>query len=144
MAGSAGYWICVVLGHNHLLVSPETQMKITQLARKAPLRSKTAPVKRSRINPMSKKRLSERKLRNQAIECVIARDGRKCFAAKLVAEIRCFGGLHGHELLPRSQGGSITNPDGIRMCCDAHNVWIHDHPKLSYERGLIVHRPDSK
>jgi len=42
-----------------------------------------------------------------------------------------------HEPLMRSRGGSILDPDNtIAVCRNCHR-WIHDHPEVATELGLL-------
>lgn len=51
----------------------------------------------------------------------------------------CHGPIHGHELLKRSQGGSITDMENIILLCDYHNGWIENEPAKAYAWGLTRH-----
>ncbi len=51
----------------------------------------------------------------------------------------CIGQVDAHELLKRSQGGSITEPSNMVPLCSGHNSWVEDNPKISYELGLVRH-----
>jgi len=46
-----------------------------------------------------------------------------------ISSTRCRGPVHGHELLKRSRGGSITDMDNVVLLCQFHNGWVEDHPK---------------
>ncbi len=43
-----------------------------------------------------------------------------------------------HELLMRSQGGSITDAANIVPLCRACHDWIHAHPRLAYMQGWLI------
>ena len=49
----------------------------------------------------------------------------------------CFGPVNGHELIKRSQGGSIVDPENIIMLCNYHNGWVEDHPLDAEKIGLV-------
>lgn len=40
-----------------------------------------------------------------------------------------------HELLARSAGGSIVDPENLRTSCRAHNHWAEDHPTAAEAIG---------
>ena len=42
-----------------------------------------------------------------------------------------------HEPLQRSHGGSITDPENTIAVCRRCHDWIHSHPKVSIELGLL-------
>ena len=55
------------------------------------------------------------------------------------------GEVHGHEILKRSRGGSITDPNNVALLCDFHNGWVEDFPLTAMKLGLADHaRPISK
>lgn len=45
-------------------------------------------------------------------------------------------GCHAHHILMRSHGGN-NNVDNLLWCCSTAHRWIHEHPALSYELGLL-------
>jgi hypothetical protein len=53
---------------------------------------------------------------------------------------KCFGEIHGHEVVSRSKAGrtdeNLLNMDGILTMCNFHNSWIEDHPADSKAWGL--------
>lgn len=42
-----------------------------------------------------------------------------------------------HEVLRRSQGGSITDPSNCLATCRRGHRLIHDYPARAYELGLL-------
>src|SRR6185312_2068406 len=40
-----------------------------------------------------------------------------------------------HEVLARSQGGTIVDPENLRSSCRAHNHWAEDHPAAAEAIG---------
>lgn len=65
------------------------------------------------------------------------RSGGYCEAA-VNANCRRTGG-HLHHRLMRSAGGPHTVENLIDVCPPCHE-WIHGHPALSYEQGLLRRR----
>lgn len=51
----------------------------------------------------------------------------------------CYGAVNGHEILKRSQGGSITDPRNILLLCSRHNSWVEDYPEDAHRLGLMIH-----
>ena len=51
----------------------------------------------------------------------------------------CFGPIHGHEILKRSRGGSITDMRNVTLLCQYHNGWVENHPYVAHELGLAKH-----
>lgn len=41
-----------------------------------------------------------------------------------------------HELLPRSAGGSLTDPANLVCLCRGCHMYLHAHPKRAMELGL--------
>ena len=58
----------------------------------------------------------------------------------------CFGPVNGHEIVKRSQGGSIVDTDNIVLLCNRHNDWVEDHPveakKIRLSRSAWDTRPE--
>jgi len=106
------------------------------------------PVKRSRLHPASANRVAENALRR---ERMLGHFGERDEWACQFAEFRervpllpiaagpCFAEVHGHEILKRSRGGSITDISNIILLCNFHNCWLEDHPHLAAELGLAKH-----
>jgi 5-methylcytosine-specific restriction endonuclease McrA len=105
-------------------------MKRTPLRRFTPLKTKTTlkrgePIKRARAKAVP----------TSLYKQVLARD-LGCVARDTVRQIRCYGRIDPHHVLPRSRGGKDTLDDLISLC-RAHHEWVHDHPAESYELGLL-------
>lgn len=105
-------------------------MKRTPLRRYTPLKAKT-PLKRG--EPI--KRARAKAVPTSLYKQVLARD-LGCVARDTVRQIRCYGRIDPHHVLPRSRGGKDTLDDLISLC-RAHHEWVHDHPAESYELGLL-------
>ena len=41
-----------------------------------------------------------------------------------------------HEILPRSAGGSLTDPANLKCVCRPCHLYLHAHPKRAMELGL--------
>lgn len=67
---------------------------------------------------------------------IIARDG-GCLGARVIPETRCAGAIHLHHVLRRSQGGPDTPENLVALCAVCHG-WVHEHPALARERGLLA------
>lgn len=77
-------------------------------------------------------------LRKQTIAAVRARSGGRC-------EIRIEGVCDGpacdvHEILARSQGGSITNVDNCMDSCRSCHQWVTEHSNAARELGFVAPR----
>lgn len=102
--------------------------------RRTPLRRGESILKRSAMRKHPSKRRSlgvPEEVRAQ----VFARD-RGCVAVLLIREIRCSGSHDPHHVLRRSQGGTDTI-DNLVTLCRAHHRWVHEHPKISVDIGLL-------
>lgn len=93
-------------------------------------------MKRTRLKPMSAKRVSEVEQRRQVVDTVIRRDG-ACTARQRVPAVECWGPLAGHEPLPRSRGGDYLDPEQVIALCAAHHQWVHEHPNAARVVGLL-------
>jgi len=105
-------------------------VKRTPLRRYTPLKAKTPlkrgePIKRSRSKPVP----------SSLYQQVLARD-LGCKARDTVRQIRCFGRIDPHHILPRGRGGADTLENLVSLC-RAHHDWVHDHPAESYDLGLL-------
>ena len=95
-----------------------------------------------RINPVSEKRLVENRERRRVLATHL-KD--YCEGHAAGAPGRCFGALHGHEVLTRARGGSITDPANIKTCCDWLNTALSQDPEVmawGYENGFLRHAWD--
>jgi len=83
----------------------------------------------------SEKRTKENRVRfTETMPFVRQRDGNRCQLREGFGT-PCFGALHGHELLKRSRGGSITDAAGIVLACDRHNDDVERYPLLAERLG---------
>jgi hypothetical protein len=115
------------------------------LARK-PMARKPSVLKRTRINPMSEKRKTVNRQRQEAMLAKFGkRETWKCMGQDIMPH-KCFGEIHGHEILSRSRSGqsdkNLTDMDGIITICDWLNGWIEDNPSKAYLLGFTKHSWD--
>lgn len=122
-------------------------MKRTELRRKTPMPRgtvqlrRTAPitvaavslVQRSRLRPVSTKRAAENRQRAKVVKQLVEADPICAFPS-----CTAFAS-DPHEIVPRSRGGSIVDPEIIRLLCRPHHNWAHEHPIQATELGLLVH-----
>ena len=99
-------------------------------ARLARLPRGTAPLRRKGIRPVSAKRRAENAERARVLAALLAANPmcRRCHVRPAV---------DGHELTPRSKGGSVTDPENIRMVCRTCHDAIHAHPLQARAEGWL-------
>lgn len=98
---------------------------------------KRSPMKRSgRLKPRSKKRkdLYERKGGRRDFVALLLHDFPNCQAT--ISTHCSKKSVDVHELLARSQGGSILDKDNCITVCRNCHTWIGDNPKKATELGL--------
>ena len=97
-------------------------------------------MRRSRLNPISKKRRSQLAERKQVREFVLARDN-GCVGAQLVTWVSCAGPIDVHEVVRRSQDSTAwLNPDLCVSICRSHHDYCHANPGVAYQIGLLRRR----
>lgn len=101
------------------------------MRRSGPLPRRTA-LRRS----AGKRARSPRPVDASVVAEVVLRDG-GCVARGVVAEVRCWGRLDPHHVLPRGRGGGDT-ADNLIVVCRAHHDWIHGHPRDAIRLGLLA------
>jgi len=87
-----------------------------------------------RVSTRQRRRLDYR--RRVTLPAVYERSGGICELQ--IPDVCTWYAAHGHEPLMRSQGGDITDPNQVRAACPACHAWVHAHPKLAAERGLLI------
>ncbi len=109
-------------------------------------------MKRSRLNPMSKKRQALNVERREALEkawgprpwsCYLtAKQGIMAIFDNHVEVIPdCYGEVNAHEIVKRSQGGSITDPSNMVPLCNFHNGWVERaNREVVWNLGLVRSR----
>ncbi len=112
------------------------------------LRRLTPLEARTRLRPVSVKRLRERPIRATVRSLVIERDGSGCYAGQVINRRRataitsgwpmtCAGILDVHEVIPRSAwpGGHLV-VSNCRLVCRKHHDWIDAHEITAATLGL--------
>lgn len=98
-------------------------------------------MKRSRINPVSKKRRAENVVRRENLERAWGPRPWSCWLAGKVGTLGippCYGEVNGHEIVKASQGGSRTDPANLLPLCNLHNDWVETADRsLVYDLGLV-------
>lgn len=112
--------------------------------KRAPLKRGDKPMARSAINPVSAKRITKNRERRAMMEETFGpRDRWTCSIAGTFLERGimgpCYGPINGHEIVKRSQGGSITDPSNILLLCSRHNDWVEAFPTEAHRLGLMKH-----
>ena len=92
-------------------------------------------MKRSRINPVSKKRQQLNGLRRTFV--------RDLLQERMVCEARIQGctwyPTDVHEIKTRARGGSIIDRDNCLALCRSCHSWITEHPAWALENGYVLH-----
>ena len=101
------------------------------LTRKTPMRRGNAFLARTPLRKVSTKRAAQAGGRKACIAAVRERCGGRCE----------FPGCHsamqdGHEILARSQGGSIVDPANVIGLCRPHHNWVTENMNKAREMGL--------
>lgn len=95
--------------------------------------------KRSRVPAASKKQRAKQYQWADVVEHFQAKTT-VCWACDVHYLVECNGRYeHTHHVLPRSAGGPDTKANALPVS-DAHHRWIHEHPELSYNLGLLERR----
>lgn len=114
-------------------------MKRSPLHRKTPLSrgeagwtTSSASPRRTRLNPVSKRRAKLNRQRTAVLEHVREFQTWCSMCGKTGV------GLDAHELKSRAQGGSLIDLENIVLLCrDDHN-WVTTHPKEAAELGWAI------
>jgi hypothetical protein len=85
------------------------------------------------IRPVSAARAAENRQRRAVLD-QLAQTQPWCSAR--VPDVCTGRAQDGHELLRRSQGGSITDPNNVVGVCRPCHGWIGEHPAQAVARGL--------
>ena len=83
------------------------------------------------LRPVSSKRRKEQKKRTDYLRSIEADMAvcERCWHAKATD---C------HEVLRRSQGGSITDPANLRLLCRPCHRWLTEHPRQAIAEGWQI------
>jgi hypothetical protein len=107
-------------------------------------------VKRTRLNPISKKRRAALPARSAVIREVHERDQHCQFISRLWAPesgweegdlvgvpTRCSGPLDVHEIIPRSAwSAGWLEPSNCVLLCRLHHSWVTENPRVANLLGL--------
>jgi hypothetical protein len=92
-------------------------------------------MKRSKINPVSKKRQDLNKIRSKFREEILMN--------RMMCEARISGcsriPTDVHEIKTRARGGSIIDADNVLALCRPCHRFITDNPAFAAEHGFVVH-----
>jgi len=99
-------------------------------------------MKRTRLNPVSKKRQALMSERSQCRQTVLERAQGRCEAR--IGGMCTKWATDVHEVKTRGRGGSITNPDNCRALCRMCHTFITGNPKWSGENGWTKHSWDEE
>jgi hypothetical protein len=93
---------------------------------------------------MSKKRQALNVERREALEKAWGPRPWSCWLniSQGIGEVPwCYGEVNAHEIVKRSQGGSITDPSNMLPLCNFHNGWVETADRnLVWELGLVRSR----
>ena len=93
-------------------------------------------MKRSRVNPVSKKR-SALNVTRRAFVLEILQE--RIFCQAQIPRLCANYASDVHEIKTRARGGSITDPDNVLALCRPCHTFITDNPAFASENGFIVH-----
>jgi hypothetical protein len=111
--------------------------------KRTPMKRTSAPMKRTRLNPVSDKR---REVNAKRKEAMLAHFGKsetwKCMGQDKFPH-KCFGEINGHEILSRARSGqsdaNLLDMNGIITICNWLNSYIEDNPTWAHEMGFTKH-----
>jgi len=99
---------------------------------------KRTPLKRkTRLNPVSKKRRGLTKARQDTRRIVLDRDMNRCQAQLMVAGCT-FHATDVHEIKSRARGGSIVDVNNCISLCRSCHSWLTTHPAMAERFGFSV------
>lgn len=107
-----------------------TELRRTAMPpRKTPMR-RGSQLRRTAIRPVSKARAAEQRTRVAMLRAVYGEAAlcQRCGSAEA---------NDAHEIVPRSAGGSITDPANVRALCRSCHDWIHANPAQATAAGWI-------
>lgn len=119
-------------------------MKRGKPMKRTPLKRTSSLKSGGKLKPRSKKRESEYVERRKLVERML-NERKYCEACpvfakhdQVVAYIRR-GSVDIHELVRRSQGGSILDESNCIAVCRECHIRIGNHPQLAFDLGLAKH-----
>lgn len=114
-------------------------LKRSQIQRGSEMNRGSTPLKRTRLNPRSKKREQYMVGRRKRVAEAVGDGWQPC---KIQAD-GCTGNVQGiHEVLSRGRAGGLeaAERDGETInCCNACNGYVSEHPIEALAKGLLVH-----
>ena len=93
-------------------------------------------MRRTRINPVSKKRQKQNKERDFIRKVLFRERGAYCEA--IIPAVCSYVATDLHEILTRARGGSITDPENILLLCRECHRFITEEPEWAKENGFVV------
>jgi hypothetical protein len=93
-------------------------------------------VKRSRLNPVSKKRQTLNVARRLFVRRILE-DRPQCEAQ--IPRICSHWSTDVHEIMTRARGGSIIDDFNVLALCRRCHTFITENPSFSQEHGFTVH-----
>lgn len=102
--------------------------------KRSPLNRKTRLTAKKGLAPQSDKRRDENKVRAALREQLLKERGPRCEYPGCTRRW-----VDMHEVKKRSRGGSITDPDNIKLLCRPHHEWTESHPAEAQEQGFLRH-----
>lgn len=98
-------------------------------------------MRRSRVNPISLKRLAELEGRKTTREIVLSRTdlceaGIAGVCSRIPSDV--------HEILTRARGGSITDPNNCLALCRPCHSYVTTHPLWASNTGFVLHSWDDE
>jgi 5-methylcytosine-specific restriction endonuclease McrA len=97
------------------------------LAARTPLRAGGSRLRRTVLAQVSPARRAENQVRRDVVAALRAAQ-EATFGYTYCERCKRRGTVHGHEILARAHGGSITDPANIRLLCNPCNGWCEDDP----------------
>ncbi len=89
--------------------------------------------RRGWLRAVSTKRQAVNRERREVIEALLAERGLGCEARLDGCDGRA---VDCHEVLRRSQGGSLTDPGNLLLLCRSCHRWVSEHPADATAAGL--------
>lgn len=106
--------------------------------KRSPLKRRPCKLRRVKLRPQSAKRRKQQPARRKCMAVVRERSEGRCELG--ITNCCTFAGVEGHELLPRSAGGSITDPSNVVLACRACHDFVTTHPAWAYSVGFLMRR----
>lgn len=95
-------------------------------------------MKRTPLNPVSKKRRASLGPRRKAVERAFHEQGDRCWGVDRIDGHVCAGALQGHEPLMRSRGGDPDDFRQVVVICWALHDQAHANPEWAETVGLML------